>query len=291
MNLRHIGDTLRAISIRGCGAGLAVVGTVAGLAVAPQSVEAAQSGVATISVVVVPGSLSAGAVDNASALLRDSGGVASSASPLNSLSYSDATGSSSGWNATLALQRFVSTTPWAGTGRRLSDNGSGRYEGPTVTAAYEVTVLADQGNRVVIGWSGAESGSGEVIKGAPAAVGTCGVTIVFDRAVEYSPADQYTMHADLLPRTALVLAPGAACLAQGSTAGGRNLPVLTNTSATVVGGTAESYGAPIRLVVAARGAGRGSFVCTPQAMIATDSSGARSLSYTGTAEYSIVTGP
>lgn len=37
--------------------------------------------------------------------------------------------------------------------------------------------------------------------------------------------------------------------------------------------------------------GRGSFVCTPQAMIATDSSGARSLSYTGTAEYSIATGP
>ena len=83
MNLRHIADTLRAISIRGCGAGLAVVGTVAGLAVAPQSVEAAQSGVATISVVVVPGSLTAGAVDTTPRICSgDSDGVASFGKPI-----------------------------------------------------------------------------------------------------------------------------------------------------------------------------------------------------------------
>ena len=128
-------------------------------------------------------------------------------------------------------------------------------------------------------------------KGCAFAIGTLGLTITFNAANTYLTTDTYTIKADVLPTTALAMATGGSCVAQGTTASGTNLPTMTNTSATITGGTYNTFGAAVKVITAAVNAGIGTFICTPKATISTDSNLTWASSYTATAQYSIVTGP
>ncbi|MDQ6855480.1 MAG: hypothetical protein M3Z57_00210 [Candidatus Dormibacteraeota bacterium] len=221
----------------------------------------------------------------------NSGTVTTAATNLNAGTYADTTGSGAGWNGTLALYRFVNTQAWVPSGTALSTNASATYTGTANNAWYSVAVTANAATTVNVTWSGQESGSGTATKGSAFAVGTLGLTITFASAVTYLTTDTYTIKADVLPTTALTMATGGSCVAQGSTATGANLPTMTNTSATITGGTYNTFGAAVKVITATVGNGIGTFICTPKATMSTDSNLTWASSYTATAQYTIATGP
>ncbi len=152
-------------------------------------------------------------------------------------------------------------------------------------------MTAQASTTVNVTWSGQESGSGVATKGSAFAIGTLGLTITFNAANTYLTTDTYTIKADVLPTTALTMATGGSCVAQGTTASGANLPTMTNTAATITGGTYNTFGSAVKVITAAVNTGIGTFICTPKATISTDSNLTWASSYTATAQYSIVTGP
>ena len=268
----------------------AVVGMAAvACATSPLRVQAA-TGLDTLT--VTGGSLSVASVGAANfAVTLNSGTVTTAATSLNAGTYSDTTGSGAGWNGTIALYRFVNTQAWVPNGTALLTNASATYTGTANNAWYQVAVTAQAPTTVNVTWSGQESGSGVATKGSAFAIGTLGLTITFNAANTYLTTDTYTIKADVLPTTALVMAAGGSCVAQGSTVSGANLPTMTNTSATITGGTYNTFGSAVKVITAAVNAGIGSFICTPKATISTDSNLTWASSYTATAQYSIVTGP
>ena len=268
--------------------GMAAVACAAG----PMHVQAATSGTGLDTLTVTGGSLSVASVGSATfAVTLGSGTVTTAATSLNAGTYADTTGSGAGWNGTLALYRFVNTQAWVPNGTALSTNTSATYTGTVNNVFYSVAVTANAATTVNVTWSGQESGSGTATKGSAFAIGTLGLTITFASAVTYLTTDTYTIKADVLPTTALTMATGGSCVAQGSTATGTNLPTMTNTSATVTGGTYNTYGSAIKVITAAANAGVGTFICTPKATISADSNLTYASSYTANAQYSIVTGP
>jgi hypothetical protein len=268
--------------------GVAAVACAAG----PLQAQALTQGTGLDTLTVTGGALSVASVGAATfAVTLNSGTVTTAATNLNAGTYGDTTGSGAGWNGTLALYRFVNTQAWVPNGTALSTNTSATYTGTANNAWYSVAVTANAATTVNITWSGQESGSGTATKGSAFAVGTLGLTITFASAVTYLTTDTYTIKADVLPTTALTMAAGGACVAQGTTATGANLPTMTNTSANITGGTYNTFGSAVKVITAAVNAGIGSFICTPKATISTDSNLTWASSYTATAQYSIVTGP
>ncbi len=272
---------------------VAVVGVAAvACAAGPLRAEAGTQGSGLDTLTVTGGSLSVTSVGAATfAVTLGTGTVTTAATSLNAATYADTTGSGAGWNGTLALYRFVNTQPWVPSGTALSTNTSATYTGTANNAYYTVDVTANAATTVNISWSGEESGSGTATKGSAFAVGTLGLTITFASAVTYLTTDSYTIKADVLSTTAMTMATGGACVNQGSTAAGTNLPTMTNTSATITGGTYNTYGAAVKVITAAVNAGVGTFICTPKATISTDSNLTWASSYTANAQYTIVTGP
>jgi hypothetical protein len=271
---------------------LAAVIAVAAVASAAMRVDAATSGTGTDTLTVTGGSLSVASVGSASfSVTLGSGTVTSAITSLNAGTYADTTGSGAGWNGTLALQQFVNTQAWVPSGTALNSNTSGTYTSTTNNAYYSVAVTADGGTTVNVTWSGTESGSGTATKGSAFTIGTKGITITFKSGSTYLTTDVYTIKADVLATSALVMATGGSCVAQGSTATGANIPAMTNTSSTVTGGTYNTFGSAVKVITAAVSTGLGTFICTPKATISTDSNATWASSYTATAQYSIVTGP
>jgi hypothetical protein len=268
--------------------GIAAVACAAG----PVRVQALTSGTGLDTLTVTGGSVSVASVGAATfSVTLGSGTVTTAATNLNASTYADTTGSGSGWNGTLALYRFVNTQAWIPSGTALSTNTSATYTGTVNNVYYSVAVTANASTTVNVTWSGQESGSGTATKGSAFAIGTLGLTITFASAVTYLTTDTYTIKADVLPTTALTMATGGACVAQGTTATGTNLPTMTNTAATITGGTYNTYGSAVKVITAAANAGVGTFICTPKATITADSNLTWASSYTANAQYSIVTGP
>jgi hypothetical protein len=258
----------------------------------PSSAGAVTSGTGTDTLTVTAGTLSVASVGTASfAVTLGSGNVTTAATNLNAATYADTTGSGAGWNGTLALQQFVNTQTWVATGTALTSTASGVYNATLANVFYTVAVTADGGTTVGVSWSGTETGSGTATKGTAFTIGTHGITILFQSGTTFLTSDRYNMKADVLATNALVMATGGTCTAQGTTTAGTNLPTLTNTSATVTGGTYNTYGTAVKVITAAVNAGLGTFICTPKATITVDSNGTWASAYTATAQYSIVTGP
>jgi hypothetical protein len=272
---------------------VAAVATAAiGCALGPLSAQALTSGTGTDTLTVTGGSLSVASVGSATfTVTLGVGTVTTAATNLNAGTYSDTTGSGAGFNGTLALYQFVNTQAWVPTGTALSTNNSATYTGTTNDATYSVAVTANAATTVNVTWSGTEAGSGTATKGSAFAIGTHGLTITFATGITYLVTDTYSIKADVLATSALTMAAGGSCVAQGTTATGANLPTMTNTASTVTGGTYNTYGAAVKVITAAANAGIGSFVCTPKATISADSNTTLASSYTATAQYSIVTGP
>ncbi len=271
----------------------AVVGVAAvACAAGPLRAQAVTQGTGLDTLTVTGGALSVASVGAASfSVTLNSGTVTSAITSLNAGTYADTTGSGAGWNGTIALQQFVNTQTWVVSGTALNANTSAVYSSTTNNAYYSVAVTADGGTTVNVTWSGTESGSGTATKGSAFAIGTKGITITFKSGNTYLTSDSYTIKADVLATSALVMATGGSCVAQGSTASGANLPTMTNTASTITGGTYNTYGSAVKVITAAVNTGLGTFICTPKATISTDSNATWASSYTATAQFSIVTGP
>ncbi len=274
-------------------AGLVLIGTVilTALSAFPLRAGAASAtGAATFT--VTGGSLGLASVGAAAfSVTLGSGTVTTAATNLNSGNYSDTTGSGAGWNGTVAVQQFVNTQAWVPTGSALATTTSGGYTGSTQLANYQVTVTSDGGTTVVVAYTGTESGSGTATKNVAFAVGTKGITITFATGTTYLATDKYNIKADVMLTTAMTMAVGGSCSATGTTATGTNIPSMTNTSATVTGGTYNTFGAAVKVITVPVGQGLGTFTCTPKATLSIDSNNSWPGSYVATAQFSIVSGP
>jgi hypothetical protein len=273
---------------------VAIVGTAAAitaLTAFPGRASALTSGTGTDTFTVTGGSLGLASVGTAAfAVTLSSGTVTTAATNLNSGNYSDTTGSGAGWNGTIALQQFVNTGAWVPTGTALNSNASGAYTGTVTDANYTVAVTSDTGT-VAVTWSGTESGSGTATKGSAFAIGTKGITITFKVGSTYLTSDTYSIKADVLATSAMVMATGGSCVATGTTATGTNIPLMTNTSATVTGGTSVAFGSAVKIITVPVGQGLGTFTCTPKSTLSVDSNTALPGSYTANAQFTIATGP
>lgn len=274
---------------------LAIVGTVltaATLTTVPTVVSAATSGTGAATFTVTGGSLGLASVGAAAfSVALGSGTVTTAATNLNSGNYSDTTGSGAGWNGTVAVQQFVNTQAWVVSGTALSTTASAGYTGSAQLANYTVAVTADGGTTVNVTWSGTESGSGTATKGSAFAIGTRGLTITFASGNTYLVSDRYTIKADVMLTSAMTMAAGGSCTATGTTATGTNIPTMTNTSATVTGGTYNTFGSAVKVITVPVGQGLGTFTCTPKATLSIDSNNSWPGTYSATAQFSIVSGP
>ncbi len=274
---------------------LSVIGatvTLAALTAFPNSALAANSGFGPDTFTVTGGSLGLASVGTAGfAVTLGSGTVTTAATNLNGGNYSDTTGSGAGWNGTIAGQQFVNTQAWVVTGTALQTTASAVYTSTAQLATYTVAVTADGGTTVTVSWTGSESGSGTATKGSAFAIGTRGLTITFAAATTYLTSDRYNIKADVMLTSAMVMAAGGSCTATGTTATGTNIPSMTNTSATVTGGTYNTFGAAVKVITAPVSQGLGTFTCTPKATLSIDSNNSWPGSYIATAQFTIATGP
>ena len=211
------------------------------------------------------------------------------ATSLNPADWSDTTGTTTGWNGTLAVYQFSHTGAWvAGVSHALSTTAAGAFTGTTHDAVYTVLVTSDGGTTVVISWAGAESGSGTATKASAFAVGTKGLTITFATGTTYTNADKYISSNDVLGTSALTMAGAGTCVAG---TGAINAPTWTNTAQTIVGGTPTAFGTAVKILTSATNTGTGVWTCTPKATLTIDPNTGMAGSYTATAQYTIVSGP
>jgi hypothetical protein len=215
---------------------------------------------------------------------------ASAATNINAADWSDTTGTTTGWNGTLAVYQFVHTGAWAAVGasHALSSTAAGAYTGTTHDATYTVSVTSDGGTTVVLSWAGAETGSGTATKGSAFTVGTKGLTITFASGTTYANTDKYISRNDVLATSALVMAGAGTCVAG---TGAVNAPTWTNTAATITGGTPTSLGTATKFLTSATNTGTGAWTCTPKATLSIDPNTGLAGNYTATAQYTIVSGP
>lgn len=220
------------------------------------------------------------------------GGCVCSTAPtnLNAADWSDTTGTTTGWNGTLAVYQFEHTGAWAAVGasHALATTAAGAYTGTTHDATYTVSVTSDGGTTVVASWAGAEAGSGTATKGAAFTVGTKGLTITFASGTTYTNSDKYISRNDVLATSALVMAGAGTCVAG---TGAVNAPTWTNTAATVTAGTPTTFGAATKILTSPTNTGTGAWTCTPKATLTIDPHTGLAGSYTATAQYTIVSGP
>jgi hypothetical protein len=258
----------------------------------PSAAAAATSGTGGTTLTVTGGSLGLASVGAATfSVALGSGTVTTAATNLNVGTYSDTTGSGTGWNGTVAVQQFVNTQAWVVSGSALQTTTSAGYTSTTPVANYTVAVTADGGTTVSISWSGTETGSGTATKASAFAVGTKGLTITFATGTTYLTSDRYTIKADVLATSTMVMAAGGSCTATGTTSTGSNVPVMTNTSSTITGGTYNTYGSAVKVITVPYGEGLGTFTCTPKATLSIDSNNSWPGSYVATAQFTIVSGP
>jgi len=252
--------------------------------------------IAAMGAALVPGTALAGAISVANVganatftVTLGAGTVTTAATNLNAADWSDTTGTATGWNGTIAVQRFTLVSNWAaGASHALSTASAGTYTGTVNDAFYKVTVTSDGGTTVVVAYTGTQSGSGTATKGSPFAVGTNGLTITFLSGTTYVTTDAYTVRADVLATTAVTLAGPGTCVAG---TGAVNPPTWTNNAATVTSGTSTTFGAAVKILTDATNTGTGVYTCTPKAKLSVDSNTGLSGSYTATAQYTIVSGP
>jgi hypothetical protein len=223
------------------------------------------------------------------AITLTSGTVTSAATNLNAADWSDTTGTTTGWNGTIAVQQFSRSGPWTvGASHALVSTAAGTYTSAVHDANYKVTVTSDGGTTVVIAWTGTESGSGTATKATAFAVGTRGLTINFASGTTYTTADVYSVRADALATNALTLAGAGTCVAG---TGAVNPPTWTNATAVVTAGTTTTFGTPVKFLTSATNTGTGAYTCTPKATLSADANTALAGSYTATAQFTIVSGP
>ena len=246
---------------------------------------------ALIPSVALAGSISVANVGSNATFTVTLGSCACTTAPtnLNAADWSDTTGTTTGWNGTLAVYRFTHTGAWVvGASHALASTAAGAFTGITHDATYTVTVTSDGGTTVALSYVGAETGSGTATKGAAFAVGTKGLTIDFASGTTYAATDKYTSRNDVLATSALVMAGIGTCT---TSTGAVNAPTWTNTAATITAGTPNTFGTAVKFLTDTTNTGSGAWTCTPTATLTIDPNTGLAGSYTATAQYTIVSGP
>jgi hypothetical protein len=226
------------------------------------------------------------------------------ATPLNTATWADTTGTGSGWNGNVAVTQFVDQGAWSqtsGTTTALASTTSGAYTGTAGAGSITVTVTQalDTVVATTLSISYSDSENGTVTNGtATATKGSAtalvnGITIKFATLTAYPQNATYQVHFGILPTTALSLDTAQATVsAAGTTQGGTNLPAFINNNTTVTaGGPSTLSTTPIKFISAASGTGIGSFTVAGGAMITWDPNNVWQASYTASVQYNIVSGP
>jgi hypothetical protein len=278
---------------------LAAMGAIVSMAGAPTPASAATSQSSTEGLVLGSGALSIGALTPGSVSATVGGGPATGA--LASGTFSDATGTGSGWNGTIAMSLFHYQGVWAQTAGAATALGS--TTSATYTAvgsgSYTVTVTSYASPTLTFSYAGVEGGTGTAALGGgttTSTIGTKGVTIVWGpSSTAYAAGMAYTLKLGNLSSTALTLADGGAPATIAAT-GGTTSPnaTFTNTTASIPEGSGadptQTVGAATKFVTAAVNQGMGSYTVSPQASVAVDPS-VWAQTYVAQVTYTVVSGP
>lgn len=226
------------------------------------------------------------------------------ATPLNSATWADTTGSGAGWNGTLAVTQFIDQgayTQTAGAATALSTTSSGAYTGSAGAGYITVTVTqagdTTSATSLAISYSDVESGvttngTATATKGSATTL-LHGLTITFATGTAYPQNAAYESKFGILPTTALALNTAQGSVApQGSTLGLTNDPLLINNGTTVTAGGPSTYSAsPVKFLDALTLTGMGSFTVSGGATITWDVNNIWQADYTAGAQYTIASGP
>lgn len=224
----------------------ATIGLAGLMALATFPSQAAASSTATDTLALTAGSLSISGLSNPTISAAASAGTTST--PLNSGTWTDATGLGLGWNGTLALESFVFQGAWtwsSGT-TALTVTTSGAYTGTASQASIALTVTGTPTNSTTpFSYTDTENstvttGSGTASNGSAATIAN-GMTITFNNATTYTAGAVYDVEMGALPTTAVVLHTASGSVAaQTGTLGGTNLPLLVNNGSAVTSASATS---------------------------------------------------
>jgi hypothetical protein len=279
---------------------VAVMGAIVTAVGTPTPARAATTQSSTENLVLSSGALSVGALTPGSASATVGGGPATGA--LASGTFSDATGTGTGWNGTIAMSLFHYQGLWVQTVGAATALGSTTSANYTAAGSgyYTVTVTSYAAPTLNFTYAGIESGTGAAATlgggTTTSAVGTKGVTIVWGpSSTAYAATMAYTIKVGNLASTALTLADAGAPAAIAAT-GGTTSPnaAFTNTTANIAGGSGadptQTVGAATKFVAAAVNQGMGSYTVSPQASVAFDPS-VWAQTYVAQVTYTIVSGP
>jgi hypothetical protein len=249
--------------------------------------------------VLSSGALSVGVLTPGSASATVGGGPATGA--LASGTFSDATGTGTGWNGTIAMSLFHYQGLWVqtvGAATALGSTTSATYTA-VGSGYYTVTVTSYAAPTLNLSYAGIESGTGTATLGGgntTSTIGTKGVTIVWGpSSTAYALNMAYTIKVGNLAATALTLADAGAPATIAAT-GGTTSPnaAFTNTTANIPEGSGadptQTVGAATKFVAAAVNQGMGSYTVSPQASVAFDPS-VWAQTYVSQVTYTIVSGP
>ena len=226
------------------------------------------------------------------------------ATPLNTATWADTTGSGSGWNGTLAVTQFIDQGAWAqtaGTTTALNTTSSGAYTGTAGVGYINVTVTqagdTTSATSLAISYSDTENGAtttgtATATKGSATTL-VHGLTITFATSTAYPQNAVYQSKYGILPTTALALNILQASVSpQGSTLGAANDPLFVNNGSTVTAGGPSTYSAsPVKFISALVLTGVGSFTVAGGATITWDPNNVWQANYTAGAQYTIASGP
>lgn len=274
----------------------AVVTGVGVLVPATAAVAANGPGTGTSSLGLTGGSLSIG-VPNDHTITAAVGGYGVGILP--DASWSDATGSGSGWKGSVAVSDLTYTGSWVNQGSApalIAATSAGAFSDTQEGVQYTVTtatISAGAGTFTYTSNDTADgSGSGSAVASTSANVGTKGVTINFGTQAITS-GSVYVIRVGTQSTTAFSLESTASSAGIAPAVGTTSPnPTLDLATTTVTGGGvgATAYGTAIPFVSAALNQGMGSYTVTPGARVQSDSN-SWAATYTAGVLYTILTGP
>ncbi len=277
------------------GASVGIVAVAAG----PTAVAlAATPGTGTTSMAATAGSLSIGTTTPETISVPVAG---SATGVLPAATWSDTTGSGTGWNGTVAVSDLTYTGKWTqvgGTAAALGTAGAFSYTGTADGVEYTVTVSTGGSTTFTpYTWTsntktaGNTGGSGTATNGTPATIGTLGVKIDFASGKAYPSGAEYRIKVGTESATAFSLDSAAGSVTK-QTGTSSTPPTLVGTNTLVTGtrATVDQLGSAVKFLSAAQGTGMGTYLVKPGVRIQTDPS-TWTATYSAKVQYSIVQGP
>jgi len=204
------------------------------------------------------------------------------------------TGTSDGWQGSLAASNFIYTGQWTpiGSAPPLGSSSSAGYTGSANGNTYTASVTSVSGSDIGFSYSSQNgaTGTSTATAGTAANVGTNGLTITFSSSVTYSAGDEYQIHVGSQNANALTLADSTSAASivpdQSPTSAAPN---FVNPTASISGGGAN-YGPAVTILSAPSYSGMDEYEVTPAATV-TVGTNSWAATYTSQLQYTISSGP